>query len=417
MSKCDEEPTMMTLRVPALTGLRFVAAMMVLIGHGSSMVHFEGDTIAGRFLDPLPSMGMTLFFVLSGFVMWVNYARSFRERLWPSLWRFGVARFARLYPLYLAIGLFALLGTNWADLPHELPDALLFIPLMQAWIPGSIPASATFAIPQLAHAWSISVEMFLYLCFPAIALLMISLRSKRVLLGLALANIFICIAGIRFYVAHIPALTAHLAPGMPLSTANMWIGYYSPLTRISEFIAGCIVGAIIDRSNTGEQAGSHTTGLIVCLAGLIFIVILYSTPIGLSQADLTATLRAGPLAGFAYLVWFLARFGSRASRFLSVPAMIAGGEISYSLYLLHPFILSWFVKPEMQFSAANFALWLVIMATAIGAVVVTSYGTWALIEVPCRRWLREKLTPTRSTNEFEGSVSIAPSLSAERRGF
>ena len=41
-------------------------------------------------------MGMTLFFVLSGFVMWVNYAQSFRERFWSSLWCFGVARFARL---------------------------------------------------------------------------------------------------------------------------------------------------------------------------------------------------------------------------------------------------------------------------------------------------------------------------------
>jgi hypothetical protein len=49
--------------------------------------------------------------------------QSFRERFWSSLWRFGVARFARLYPLYLAIGLFILLWRNWAKLPTELPDA------------------------------------------------------------------------------------------------------------------------------------------------------------------------------------------------------------------------------------------------------------------------------------------------------
>ena len=72
--------SMKAIHVPALTGLRFIAAMMVLIGHGWPVLHFTGDTITGRFLDPLPSMGMTLFFVLSGFVMWVNYADSFRER-------------------------------------------------------------------------------------------------------------------------------------------------------------------------------------------------------------------------------------------------------------------------------------------------------------------------------------------------
>jgi peptidoglycan/LPS O-acetylase OafA/YrhL len=401
---------MKAIRVPALTGLRFVAAMMVLIGHGSSMVQFKGDTITGRFLDPLPSMGMTLFFVLSGFVMWVNYAESFRERLWPSLWRFGVARFARLYPLYLAVGLFALFRTNWANLPNELPDALLFVPLLQAWVPGSIPTSAAFAIPEFAHAWSISVEMFLYLCFPGIALLMITVRSKRMLLGLALSNVAICIAGIWFYVAHIPGLAAHLAPGMPLAAANMWIGYYSPLTRINEFVAGCIVGAIIGRSRTGEQPGWHALGLIACLAGLAFAAALYSTPIGLPHEALTATLRAGPLAGFAYLVWFLARFDSRAARILSVPATIAGGEISYSIYLLHPLVLSWFVKPEMNFSAANFGLWLLTMATAIGAVLVVSCGTWALIEVPCRRWLRDTLTMTltRPTAELANVSAAGP---------
>ena len=87
---------MKIVRVPALTGLRFVAAMMVLIGHGLYAAHFAADTMTSRILDPLPSMGMTLFFVLSGFVMWVNYAQSFRERFWSSLWCFGVARFARL---------------------------------------------------------------------------------------------------------------------------------------------------------------------------------------------------------------------------------------------------------------------------------------------------------------------------------
>src|SRR5207253_1668749 len=130
------------------------------------------------------------------------------------------------------------------------------------WVPGSIPTSAAFAIPQLAHSWSISVEMFLYFCFPAIALVMVGVRSRRVLLGFALANVAICIAGIWLYVAHIPGLAARLAPGIPLQAANMWIGYYSPLTRINEFVAGCIVGAIIGRSRTGEQPGWHAIGFV-----------------------------------------------------------------------------------------------------------------------------------------------------------
>jgi peptidoglycan/LPS O-acetylase OafA/YrhL len=231
---------------------------------------------------------MTLFFVLSGFVMWVNYAESFHERFWASLWRFGVARFARLYPLYLAVGLYVLIRSAWTSklAIFQLPDALLFIPLLQAWVPGSNQASAVFAIPPLRHAWSISVEMFLYLCFPAIALLIIGVR-RGALLALALLNAAVCFLVIWIYVANIPALTAYFAPGIPTDVANMWIGYYSPLTRMGEFLSGCIVGAIIMRSREGTNAEWHSLCAAASIAVLLFAAALYSTPVGLSHEVLT----------------------------------------------------------------------------------------------------------------------------------
>jgi peptidoglycan/LPS O-acetylase OafA/YrhL len=64
--------------------------------------------------------------------------------------------------------------------------------------------------------------------------------------------------------------------------------------------------------------------------------------------------------------------------------MIGGGEISYSIYLLHPFVLSQF--------AANLGLYLGLMGIVVGSVLVISYITWALIEVPSRRWVRDTLT-------------------------
>jgi peptidoglycan/LPS O-acetylase OafA/YrhL len=158
----------------------------------------------------------------------------------------------------------------------------------------------------------------------------------------------------------------------------MWIGYYSPITRISEFVAGCIVAAIIVQSRTGETPGWHALGLVACVAGLVFVVALYSTPISLSHQTLTAVQRSGCVAGFSYLIWFLARFDSRPARLQSAPVMIGAGEISYSICLLHPFIASRFVRPEMNL-AAHYGQWLVVMAMAIGAVIVVSCVTWALI--------------------------------------
>jgi peptidoglycan/LPS O-acetylase OafA/YrhL len=109
------------------------------------------------------------------------------------------------------------------------------------------------------------------------------------------------------------------------------------------------------------------------------------------------------------LIWFLARFDSRPARLLSAPVMIGAGEISYSIYLLHPFIVSRFVRPEMNLPAAHYGLWLVVMAMAIGAVIVASSVTWALIEVPCRRWLRNKLTRTQTRGLAE-RAGLEPQL-------
>jgi peptidoglycan/LPS O-acetylase OafA/YrhL len=63
--------------VAPLTGLRFVAAMIVLIGHGSMVL--PGDEIAFG-IQQITSIGMTLFFVLSGFVLWLTYADLFQNR-------------------------------------------------------------------------------------------------------------------------------------------------------------------------------------------------------------------------------------------------------------------------------------------------------------------------------------------------
>src|ERR1700733_14455878 len=86
-----------------MTGLRGIAAYSVLLAHGLDISFSYGG--APSFFSPwaarLAYFGMSLFFVLSGFVIFYNYAASFAERpFWQALWDFATARFARLYPLY-----------------------------------------------------------------------------------------------------------------------------------------------------------------------------------------------------------------------------------------------------------------------------------------------------------------------------
>src|ERR1700726_4518484 len=89
--------------VPALTGLRFLAAFSVLLAHGLSatLTNNEPPNGAVLWLMEASGFGMTLFFVLSGFVIHYNYAGLVTDGRWRGIAAFFWARFARLYPLFL----------------------------------------------------------------------------------------------------------------------------------------------------------------------------------------------------------------------------------------------------------------------------------------------------------------------------
>src|SRR5215472_3828896 len=91
--------------LPPLTGLRFIAACSVAIAHGTLLtLKFSSDPYRLLYwLSNISGFGMTLFFVLSGFVIHYNYRRTLTEDGYRGFFSFMWARFARLYPLFALI--------------------------------------------------------------------------------------------------------------------------------------------------------------------------------------------------------------------------------------------------------------------------------------------------------------------------
>jgi Acyltransferase family len=162
---------MARVNIPALTGLRFVAALMVVLGHGYPVLRFVDDRYIGALVGPFAASAMSLFFVLSGVVLWLNYGQSFQREDFPTtLRRFCVARFARLYPLLMAVVLVGVVVSQPGHFVAALPSSLLYLGALQGWVPGTGSQPLTLAVENLGHTWSIGAEVFLYLLFPAIAL-------------------------------------------------------------------------------------------------------------------------------------------------------------------------------------------------------------------------------------------------------
>ena len=167
------EPDKPNPHLPALTGVRFLLALWVVLhqlsGKGGML-----DAAVRALPAPLQTLAVggywavATFFVLSGFVLARTYAASRWDR--SSLLRYGIARWARVYPVYF-LSLLVLAPIIFNDLvlfPQGRPPGLRLSLLLnyglvlQGWT-GHMP------VQWNTPAWSLSCEMFFYLSFPLLA--------------------------------------------------------------------------------------------------------------------------------------------------------------------------------------------------------------------------------------------------------
>src|ERR1051326_2330463 len=144
--------------LPALTGLRFLLALWVILDHLTSpgmMLEVPARALPYPIYALVRGgyLAVTTFFVLSGFVL----ARSYSETSWNgrSLLRYALGRLARVYPVYV-LSLVMVAPFIAAD-PTPRKAALVTVHglLIQGWL-GQLPVSWN------TPAWSLSCEMFFY---------------------------------------------------------------------------------------------------------------------------------------------------------------------------------------------------------------------------------------------------------------
>src|SRR5580704_11495728 len=156
-------------RLNALTTLRFLAALHVVLFHMRVTGVLPGGPWWYQNFSSVGYIGVNLFFVLSGFILVYTYANTT-----VSPRRFWQARFARIYPAYalslLLSAPFFFFAVRYLDIPflawskqHLVAACVLTLTLLQSWFPEA-------ALTWNAVCWSLSVEAFFYLAFPLLLL-------------------------------------------------------------------------------------------------------------------------------------------------------------------------------------------------------------------------------------------------------
>jgi peptidoglycan/LPS O-acetylase OafA/YrhL len=374
-------------RLEPLTGLRGVAACSVLLAHAvDTSFYYSGEAIFHPFAARLAYFGMALFFVLSGFVIQYNYAKSFAsEPLVAATYRFFVARFARLYPLYFISIVCSLTYIPPATFGPKV--ILTYLTLTQSWLNVQL---ATFP-PD----WSISAEWFFYVAFIPLTFALAGLRRPTLALAI-LCGLGAVALTASFYYWREPL--TEFTQGWFWQRAGisaepwLWFSYYSPYLRVLEFIAGMLA------AKSYRAHISH--GLAPVFAWFIMLIALaWCAAVIIDSAITDDTILGNILSNFIFapvlapLMLCLCRYESGLSRLLASRPAVFLGEISYSIYVWSFFVMTMmagnFLSTEE--SALAYANSAVRMVAIVALTVVFAYGSYVLIEAPSRRRIREVL--------------------------
>jgi|SRR5215467_180483 len=423
--------------IGALHGLRFVAAFCILFSHSCTwLANFSDNNAIILFGDFFAVYGMTLFFVLSGFVIHYSYGRIFaRERFGEAAYTFFAARFARLYPLFIiffAVGFLVDGMLSWLT-SHRLNLALAVahaLTLTQSWV--YIPMFGDRLVLDNGYglSWSISTEWFFYLSYPLLGRWLLLMKRPRSIVGIAIGLSTFALATLTLCWLYRDNLDLLLRAWFndPFTdwthSADRWLFYYSPYIRILEFALGCMSAQLFLSVqgvpiSSREDRMARAACYVACCALLLFGSLYIGVRSG-SFVEYLAFVRLnfGPAVPLAVIMFCVSRYNSLVlTAVLASPLLIYLGEISYSIYTVHTWTLRIFIRPEVGFTPLLGIEAALRIIAAIGVTLLLSSATYRLIEVPSRRAIRRILSvhPARRVDgEFGQGARIGPAWLTSR---
>jgi peptidoglycan/LPS O-acetylase OafA/YrhL len=366
-----------------LDGYRAIAALMVVVTHVAFATGVAGRGPVGSLLSRM-DFGVTLFFLLSGFLLYRPWAVAATGAPRPQLRRYAVRRAARVLPLYwvVVVAVLALLPEIQPVSPQDWAVHLL---ALQIYTPAG-------PLEGLTQTWSLATEIAFYVALPVIAAVLVGRRARsarqawrRQMVGLAaLASIglaFVCVVAF-----------TELLPVV----AGYWLPYY-----LAWFAAGMAL-AVVEvalRQPDPPRAARWLRALAAdpwaCVAAGGAVLALAATPLAGSY-DFSPT---GPWQGLAkHLLYLVAGVllllpgvltaDRGPARSLAAPIPRRLGLISYGVFLWHLPVLR-VVAPALGVSyfTGGTVLLLVSVLTVTLALAAVTY---ALVERPAQRWAHRR---------------------------
>ena len=360
--------------IRALTGLRGIAAIYVVIFHAHGFYRFPAQIL------PFIRHGylsVDMFFILSGFVMAMTYAGLFENGFCIHKFKhFLLLRLARIYPLFALMTVITalLIATVLSETYSfaDLPRALLFnFTLTHVW---------GFSNSIVPPSWSISTEWLAYLLFPVGAWVALHGARRWSLLGLAVSF----------------AVLAIIAFGPQWISQTALLRRHGPLDIVSSYALGtslrCLASFYIGLVAFRFRALIPARAAAVCLVAAVLLLCLTGSDLFL-------------IGVFAVLIMALSHDNGPLARLLGMKWIHWLGVISYALYLIHDLVQKIIFKslPAWGIDVPHHrGIWVVVSITVSIALAALCHYTY---EKPSRRWFRNFIN--RPAAKSEGVLTPA----------
>ena len=314
------------------------------------------------------------FFVLSGFVMYLNYADKIKIQQ-ISFKKFILLRAFRLYPVYfLSLTLYFLL-LGYSNFSSLFKYWVINIAMLQSWF-GNM--SIAFS-PINPPSWSVSDEMFFYLAF----FIIVSKLPTRKLFPW-----FIFYASLWIWLIFILKGSHYIS--------FKWLWYINPLYRICDFFAGYFMGYLFvyTKNHTSKQYSIAKINIFTVSILEIFLLILLFGSQFIFPLDQYWWITIITQLISSLVIYVFAFNRGVFAKILSTKKMVLLGEASYSLYLIHALVLfvimPYFIK-HLIGTELSLIYKSIIILIQLTLPVASSILLYKFYEAPIYKFLKNKI--------------------------
>ncbi|MCB1841095.1 MAG: acyltransferase [Alphaproteobacteria bacterium] len=316
-------------RYREIDGLRAIAAFLVIWAHAADMAGaISSDNILTNFymnIARLGSSGVTLFFIISGFLITgilidtKDHPDKFKNFYIRRTLRIVPLYYAALLLIYILINCFSLSGGN-----YQLSQVFLYhILFISNWVPYFDPNNLATSYADLAwfmHLWSMAVEQQFYIFWPALFFVLYQDRSERFVLTVMVSLI----------------VFATVLRIIQTYTWYWWPPYTGTLTRMDALFLGAVLAVLLSKNPDALQKIQAVSAAFVPV--LLIVLALVSIAISLGNKGLT--LNAVIIVPLTALLYFflinamiLPAKENALRKFLNTRYIQYSGKISYGLYI------------------------------------------------------------------------------------